>query len=49
MGGYGRLISKESKLATNSTISFIFNFGSHDMVQAQENLNIYFWGKNILF
>ena len=45
MGGYGQLISKERKLANNSTISFIFNFWSHDMVQAQENLNIYFWGK----
>ena len=45
MGGYGQLISKERKLANNSTISFIFNFWSHDMVQAQDNLNIYFWGK----
>ena len=45
MGGYGQLISKERKLANNSTISFIFNFWSHDMVLAQENLNIYLWGK----
>ena len=49
MGGYGQLISKERKLANNSTISFIFNFWSHDMVQAQENLNIYSGEKNILF
>ena len=39
MGGYARLISKERKLANNSTISFIFNFWSHNMVQA------HFWGK----
>ena len=43
-------LSKQSKLATNFPISFIFNFWSRDMLRdhnfkAQEDLKIYFRGK----